>query len=647
MRKNTFVPNKEVDMNSIADSSVIIQTSSESVPATPSWFGEVALIIPYLRKQGILSAINAQVRLARRRFGHYEVIDFLAVLFGYAISGERTLEAFYEQLLPLAQPFMALFDRERLPSRSALSRFLASLSWEATEALRTLFLADLLARPVDTERHTGQLVDRAGNAHVVFDIDGTRQVARQRALPQTEELPAPQRRLNQVCAPGYTGRKRGEVVRTRTVVSQAHSYQWIGSFGNRGNGHYREELRRALTAIKGYLEAHHLSPISALLRLDGQYGTGAVITDLAGFPFVMRGKDYTVLDSPEVQSRLHLPADQQFSRAESGLVRQLYDCPDVAVGPEGVRCRVVVATHPAASKKSRIGHTRQGVVYELFFTHLPQDAFTASDVLALYLHRGAFEPVLADEDQEQDPDRWCSHGPAGQEAWQIVSQWVWNLRLELGHMLEPTPLRTTEFAPPVTETPAEQAPGQGYEKAAVALPWKAGRFCGQDFALQPDGSLHCPSRKTLRPTEQRREADGTLRILYSARIRDCRSCPKRPQCQWHGEATTKPRRISVLLHPLRIGPAPLLWRDWSRRDHRRACMQLVRHQRIEVSLPPSATVLAGEAEVILSRAQRAHSRLSWTQRLARNARVSTASLVTIRLFGVPEGFATLLELATI
>src|SRR5436309_7085496 len=128
MRKNNSVPNKEVDMTSITDVSVDIQTSSESVPSMPSWFGEVALIIPSLRKQGILSAISSQVRLARRRFGHYEVIDFLAVLFGYAISGERTLEAFYERLLPLAQPFMALFDRENLPSRSALSRFLASLS---------------------------------------------------------------------------------------------------------------------------------------------------------------------------------------------------------------------------------------------------------------------------------------------------------------------------------------------------------------------------------------------------------------------------------------------------------------------------------------------------------------------------------------
>src|SRR5437588_4404740 len=310
MRKNKTVPNKEVDMTSIADVSVCIQTSSESVPATPSWFGEVALITPYLRKQGVLSAISSQVRLARR-CGHYEVIDFLAVLFGYAISGERTLEEFYERLLPLEQPFMALFDRQRLPSRSALSRFLASLTWAATEALRTLFLADLLARPLDKERHTGQLVDRAGNEHVVFDIDGTRQAARQPALPKAEELPAAQRRLTQVCAPGYTGRKRGQVVRTRTVVSQAHSYQWLGSFGNSGNGLYREELRRALTAIKSYLEAYQLSPSSALLRLDGQYGTGAVSADPAGFPFIMRGKDYTVLDRPESQSRVHLPADQR------------------------------------------------------------------------------------------------------------------------------------------------------------------------------------------------------------------------------------------------------------------------------------------------------------------------------------------------
>ncbi len=68
-------------MISIANGSVSIQTSSESVPSTPYWLGEVAFITHYLRSQGVLSAIAERVRFARRRFGHYEVLDFVAVLF--------------------------------------------------------------------------------------------------------------------------------------------------------------------------------------------------------------------------------------------------------------------------------------------------------------------------------------------------------------------------------------------------------------------------------------------------------------------------------------------------------------------------------------------------------------------------------------
>src|SRR5258708_9536222 len=37
-------------MTSIADGAVIIQTSAESVPSTPSWFGEVALMATYRRR---------------------------------------------------------------------------------------------------------------------------------------------------------------------------------------------------------------------------------------------------------------------------------------------------------------------------------------------------------------------------------------------------------------------------------------------------------------------------------------------------------------------------------------------------------------------------------------------------------------------
>ena len=640
-------------MTSITDNAVKIQTTSESNFSTPSWFGEVVLLSSYLQKHSVLSKINEQVRFARKRVGRYEVIDFLAVLFGYAVSSERTLEEFYERLQPFAVPFMALFERDRLPSRSALSRFLAALTEAPIEALRTLFLDDLLSRPLSPDKQTGNLLDRAGTSWMVFDIDGTREAARQRALPQTDELPPAFHRLDDVCAPGYRGRKRGEVVRTRTTISQAHSYQWLGSFGNKGNGRYREELRKGLAAISRYLTAYQFPSERTLLRLDGQYGTGAALSEVAGFAFVTRGKEYTVLDHPLVQARLHLPPDQIQQRPESQMVRSLYDCPQVPVGPDGVLCRVVVATHPAPSKKSPVGVTRAGVVYELFLTKLPQHAFTACDVVELYLHRGAFEPILADEDQEIDPDRWCSHSAWGQECWQLVAQWTWNLRLELGHQLEPTPVRITEFAPAIPQQskqaatlPLSSTPASGYGPPTTATSWKTGRFPGADFPLQPDGTLRCPAGQSLSAHEQRREADGSLRVVYGASIRSCRPCPLREQCQWNGAATAKPRQVSVLLHPLQVGAAPLLWRDWSRRVHRRACMQLVRHQRLEMSLSPPAAASPPSADVILSRAQRARYRLCWQERLARNARVSTAGPITIRLFGIPAAFAASLGLAT-
>jgi hypothetical protein len=313
--KNETLPIKEADMISIADESVHIQTSSDSQCATPSWLGEVALVASHFRKQGILNKIGERVRFARRRFGRYDVLDFLAVLLGYALSGERTLEAFYEAVQPFASVFMALFGRTRLPAASTLSRFLAALPAEPVEALRMLFQEDLLARRLSTEESSAGLWDRQGNRWLVFDVDGTREAARQRALPQTPDRPAPQRRLRPLCAPGYTGRKRGEIVRTRTTVLQMHTHQWVASFGNPGNGQYREELRRAKTTIQEYIQAHGFPAERTLVRLDGQYGTGAVISDLGDFAYVTRGKDYRLLDRADIQTRLHLPADQHLKSA--------------------------------------------------------------------------------------------------------------------------------------------------------------------------------------------------------------------------------------------------------------------------------------------------------------------------------------------
>src|SRR6266700_3752350 len=174
---------------------------------------------------------------------------------------------------------MALFGRSGLPHRATLSRFLAALDEPFVEALRTAFLHDALAR-LGPEVDVGGLWDRQGTRWSVFDLDGTKQAARQRALPQGPDLPPPQRRLSAVCAPGYMGRQRGEVVRTRTTLLQAHTHRWLGTFGNAGNGDYRGELLRGLSVIVAYQSALGLLPARALVRLDGQYGNGTIVVDL-------------------------------------------------------------------------------------------------------------------------------------------------------------------------------------------------------------------------------------------------------------------------------------------------------------------------------------------------------------------------------
>ena len=652
-------------MNSITDSPVTIQTSSQSVPSTPSWFGEVALMTHYLRRVGMLAEISARVRFARRRFGHYDVIDFVAVLLGYAISGERTLETFYERVQPFAQAFMALFGRDRLPARSTLSRFLAALDQAPVEALRTLFLEDLMARPLEKEEKPGGLWDRQGTHYLVFDVDGTRQAARQRALPVTPDLPPAQRRMSKVCAPGYTGRRRGEVVRTRTTVLQTHTHQWVGTFSGTsgaGNGDYRGELRQAMKAISTYVKAQAVPLSQAVIRLDGQYGNGAIVADLTGLAYVMRGRDYDLLDLQEVQTRLAQPPDQQTTHPETGTCRALFDCPELLLTPTGPRTRVIVATHPATETKAVIGTTRGEVVYELFYTALPSGAFTPADVVDLYLHRGAFETVLCDEDKEQDPDRWCSHTPWGQEFWLILAQWIWNLRLELGQLLHPTPIRTTEFAPAETAPDSVPRPSEPtpvtYGPPQWARPSYTKGFAGADFSLQPDGTLRCPAGRPLYAQERRPERDGSLRVLYAARIGHCRACPLRARCQESGTATKKPRRVSAVFWPIDEpppesavplaplpAPHPILWKDWSRCQTRREWMTLLRAQTVTISVLSIAAQANSKGRGPFTRQQRAHWRLSWTERLARNACATQEPLVELHLFGIPAAFATSLGLA--
>ncbi len=58
-------------------SSVTIQTEASPISSVPAWFGEVALLAHTLTRLGLLAEISERVRFTRKRFGTFEVIDFV------------------------------------------------------------------------------------------------------------------------------------------------------------------------------------------------------------------------------------------------------------------------------------------------------------------------------------------------------------------------------------------------------------------------------------------------------------------------------------------------------------------------------------------------------------------------------------------
>jgi hypothetical protein len=293
----------------IPNQSIEVQTSPHERPWVPAWFAEVVIVAQHLATTGLLDALAHQVRLVRARFGRYEPIDFLALLFGYAISGERTFSAFFERVTPFGPAFMALFGRADLPHRASALPFSCqrrpSLFGSVSHALR----AEELCPGMD-ERFHWRYVGSAGmprHSSLMSMLHAKQRGNEhcpviQRCLPLATDL------MRNV-APGYTGRKRGEVVRTRTLALQMPTRQWIGTSAGRGNGDYQGELAWALQAIKTYLRLFALTPEVALVRLDGQYGERVASAQLieAGVYLVTRARGYQVLEHPQIQRVLAHP----------------------------------------------------------------------------------------------------------------------------------------------------------------------------------------------------------------------------------------------------------------------------------------------------------------------------------------------------
>lgn len=483
-------------------------------------------------------------------------------------------------------------------------------------------------------------------------------------------------------AKGYLGRDRGEVTRTRSTVAQAHTSEWLGTFGAPGNGTPKLDLQRACGIIGRYLQHHKLAGNAAIVRLDGYYGTPGFINQIQQHQlgYLLRCRDYQLLKHQAIQTRLEQTQVQLWSHPECHQVREVFDLGFVddswAGYTQPVRLIVVRPPHQP-ERKQRVGKRIGDFIYELFVTSHAQVGLTGNDILSLYYGRGGFEKLLGDEDVEQDCDRWCSWHPYGQEFWQVLSQWVWNWRLWAGFAHHPQDVRQTIWAeaeqpaskataPPVDEplvlsqvhAPCPSADADGYGPMQVAGAWarSRGKFAGADFTLVDERTLQCPAGNLMYRREVRQSRLGDLLILFGINPRTCQQCPLKLQCLADGSKGSGGRRITVtrrklpcsstepqldvqsrplpVTHPTTQPTLPVLWLDFpTTRLRRELTHQLRQHQ---VVIEPTTTNLAitPSESLLITRNHRAHRRLTWAQRWDRNARTEALAHWQVKLFGI-------------
>jgi hypothetical protein len=250
-------------------------------------------------------------------------------------------------------------------------------------------------------------------------------------------------------------------------------------------------------------------------------------------------------------------------------------------------------------------------------------------------------------------------------------------------------------APAASETPtrADVAPARApsFEplRQATAAAVDDGVWRPQ-FTLQPDGSLRCTEGKPLRRAKRRGN-----RLVFEARPEDCTACPRAPQCLRPGARGVKGRSVMrsidapetpllggssrsrvastakrwartgisseppgrpalamvqtpparpSLRPPGRPGALPLYWYDLPATALRRTLPRRLTLQCVDMN---PENVEASPLHEILSRDQRAHRRLTWDERLARNRRPAGLPVVRLELHGVPLGLAAYLGIPSL
>ena len=453
-------------------------------PRLPKEYSEGAVLLEWLTRQGIWDEITQRFRVNRKAGGYVALDLVLFLLFYFTFPQRLSLKNFGARTAPQRRKLGALGGRKSLATPASLSRGLQHVSPTQVRALMPWLLIEACdAREVLRHPATADY-DTQGRPWSVFDWDGTRKGIRQRALVDGAAYPTAERLGTQLGKPGYTGRKRGELVLGRAVLSHTGSGLWIYEHQTAGHAETVEGLSDALDALDQVLNYAQLPHQRTVLRYDGGGGNVPSLSAIRSRNItpLVRLATYTLLKDPDVVQTLQRAQWVEVPCSGSGPTRQATDLGIVRVVPssktrnkdnkpyEPVDIRVVVSRFACPEGKSGTGHEIDGYQYELFATDLPNASWPAPEVVTLYYGREGEENRFAQEDRELQLDRIFSKTPGGQYLATLVGLWTWNLQICHGYALDPPEPKKPKLSPRQEISAAESAGTRASAPRTSALP---------------------------------------------------------------------------------------------------------------------------------------------------------------------------------
>ncbi len=671
----------------------------------PDWAAQFVILIRVLRDRGWLARIAELLRVKRQ--GGYVGLDiflFLQALMVWPRPDRRTraIKAFDSACSFCRSQLAAVGGRRKWPGQRAVSRFLSAvpaglpLLTAGAEMLR-MGVAPLVSHPDAQSR------DTHGQSWHVLDFDPTVLAIRQRALPEGEDLPAPDRRVSAIAAPGYSGRKRGEVQVSIGALQHEGSGLWLQTMAQPGNALVSSMLGAMLGSIGPWLAAADQAMDRAVVRADGAAGNILSLQAFAehGVHYLTRLAWYRLLERPDVRAHLRAARWLQVPDSGSGPTRQAAEMGTwpwagalPADAPAGLREARLVVTRFAADSKRGAGHLQEGWQYELFGTDLDASAWPAPELVELYYGRSCLENRFAQVMAELGLDKLFSTNLGGHWLVVLVGLFTWNLRTILGAQRAgplpaidqmPQPRRETVLAAP----PPQPACAAEPEPVIVAAPLPQesqtpqpklnsllARLADKDWSAivarhpgwlwHADQGLLCPAGLVAPPHRIRIKDGKSPALVFRTHERDCMPCGQRGQCFGGARPYRYQRDVTVTVagmglskadlprHPTsqHTRPAPVsdqpMPRDWQPPLPVPSGPWAVQPPRLVPSVLRAglAQAMLGAAVRLLlasdepptppplwharSAAQRQHRRLTWTQRLNRNA-LSPDARVDVRL----------------